>query len=199
MKTDFLFDKPCTDDYYTSFEAFVEYIASNPGDSKMNGHWRTTFNLCSACALDYSIITHLDNSKEEIPFVLEKINLAGKVEIAEKYSWDGTRRIKDPEKIEEARKRKVEEPDLRWKNVPKETAALIYKHFFLDFVLFGYSPDDVLKVIKTADSQKKRPSQKRINLSRKVFIFISISLSAIIYSRTLKISLQPKILVKRSI
>ncbi|CAG5104578.1 Oidioi.mRNA.OKI2018_I69.chr1.g1354.t1.cds [Oikopleura dioica] len=153
-------------DYYTSFEAYVEYIASNPGDSKMNGHWRTAFNLCSACALDYSIITHLDNSEEEIPFVLEKINLAGKIEIAGKYSWDGTKRIKDQQKLEEARKKEKPSAELEWKNVPRKTAELIYKHYFLDFVVFGYSPEDVLKFIEAADSGKKRPTEERIQLSR---------------------------------
>ena len=40
-------------------KAFAEYIGSNPGNSKMNHHWRTLYGQCAPCALEYEYITHL--------------------------------------------------------------------------------------------------------------------------------------------
>ena len=33
---------------------------------------------------------------------------------------------------------------MKWSTVPRVTAEKIYQHYFADFVLFGYSPDEVL-------------------------------------------------------
>ena len=145
--------------YFYSFEAFVEYIASNPGDSKMNGHWGTLFRQCSACALNFSLITHLENSKKEIPFLLEKINLKNEINVGGQYTWNGTKRI-----LEESDR----PPDeLHWQNVPKETAKLIYKHYYLDFIIFGYSTEEVLKYVHSSNSRKQRPASDKITSSRK--------------------------------
>ena len=87
--------------------------------------------------MNYSLITHLEKSEEEIDPLLKILNLSGKIHIAGQFNWEDNRRVQT--KVERA-------PDeLHWKNVPRETAKLIYKHFFLDFVLFGYSSEDVLR------------------------------------------------------
>ena len=118
---------PFEDGFRVSFEPFVEYLASNRGDSTTNEHWSTQFNLCSACAMNYTIITHLEKSKSEIELLLERIGLEN-LKIGDQYKHDGP-------------------PDeLHWQKVPRKTAELIYKHFFLDFIVFGYSTDDVLKL-----------------------------------------------------
>ena len=128
----------------------------------MNEHWMTGFNLCSACAMNYTLITHLEKSKDEIDPLLEKIGLSGKISIGEKYFW------KDGKKVDSPVEEKIVGPpdELHWKNVPRETAELIYKHYFLDFVVFGYSPDDVLKYINASDPSKSRPPKNLINKSR---------------------------------
>jgi hypothetical protein len=121
------------DGYRVSFEPFVEYLASNPGDSRSNEHWMTAFNLCSACAMNYTIITHLENSREEIQPLLESIDLQN-LEIGHQYNWENDKRVESET---------IRPPDeLHWRNVPRETAKLIYKHFFLDFVVFGYTTDE---------------------------------------------------------
>nr|AAT47832.1 N-acetylgalactosamine 4-O-sulfotransferase-like protein [Oikopleura dioica] len=158
LKTNF-FCNHFKENYFYSFEAFVEYIASNPGDSKKNGHWGTLFRQCSACSLNFSLITHLENSKKEIPFLLEKINLKNEINVGGQYTWNGTKRI-----LEESDR----PPDeLHWQNVPKETAKLIYKHYYLDFIIFGYSTEEVLKYVHSSNSRKQRPASDKITSSRK--------------------------------
>lgn len=137
LTTLFLFVLPLLKDgYRVSFEPFVEYLASNPGNSRSNDHWMTAFNLCSACAMNYTIITHLENSENEIKPLLERIGLAN-LKIGDQYNWINDTRIKS----------EIKRPpdELHWRNVPRETAKLIYKHFFLDFIVFGYTTDDVLR------------------------------------------------------
>ena len=86
--------------------------------------------------MNYTIITHLENSREEIQPLLESIDLQN-LEISHQYNWENDKRVESET---------IRPPDeLHWQNVPRETAKLIYKHFFLDFVVFGYTTDDVLR------------------------------------------------------
>ena len=139
------------DGYRVSFEPFVEYLASNPGDSRSNPHWMTAFNLCSACAMNYTIITHLEKSKSEIQPLLDHINLKN-LNIGHQYNWNTTSNTKIETEI-------IRPPDeLHWQKVPRKTAKLIYKHFFLDFVVFGYTTEDVLRYSSHSLSNKKTMS-----------------------------------------
>ena len=109
-----------------SFPAFVEYVAWNNGDSKMNHHWRTFHHLCSPCALEYDFITHLESSQLESPFILKKLKVDHKTYIPGKYSWSPAGRDEE-----------------RWSNIPRGTAEQIYRHYYADIVLFGYSPKEI--------------------------------------------------------
>ena len=128
----------------TSFESFLEFIATNRGQAGHNAHWRSIFSLCSACAMDFNYITHLENSKEEIPSLLRELGLYGKIHIDGQYNWDE----KTHGKVKNRRDTESTErpPDeLHWQNVPRKTAIEIYRHYYLDFVLFGYLTKDVMK------------------------------------------------------
>lgn len=129
--------------------------------------------------MNYTIITHLENSENEIKPLLERIGLAN-LKIGDQYNWINDTRIKSEIK------RPPEE--LHWRNVPRETAKLIYKHFFLDFIVFGYTTDDVLRYslalfqikfdfryINASDSKKKRPTQEIIDLSRQNLATLKIN------------------------
>ena len=48
------------------------------------------------------------------------------------------------------------------------TAELIYKHYYADFVLFGYSPDEVMGFINAANSSLAPPSEELNKKSRKI-------------------------------
>ena len=133
----------------TTFEAFVEFIASNPGNLRHNPHWKSIFSHCSPCAIDYNFITHLENSEEEIDPLLKEIGLFRKINISGKYSWDENANgkvIKEDVPVVQEEDEAIKPADeMFWKNVPRETAIEIYRHYFLDFVIFGYSTEDVLK------------------------------------------------------
>ncbi|CAG5098004.1 Oidioi.mRNA.OKI2018_I69.XSR.g15326.t1.cds [Oikopleura dioica] len=88
-----------------SFTAFAQYVAANPGNSKMNFHWTSTFSQCHPCAIDYNIITHLENSGEESEVIMKMFGLGEDVKLGEKYAWS-------PAKADE----------LKWQSVPRGTA-----------------------------------------------------------------------------
>ena len=92
----------------------------------MNHHWRTFKGQCAPCGVKYDYITHLEFSKMESDFLLEKMKVSQDTYIPGKYSWSPAGR--DEEK---------------WSSIPRGTAKRIYKHFYVDFLLFGYSPDVV--------------------------------------------------------
>ena len=104
-----------------SWEAFVEYIASNPGDSTMNHHWRQQANQCRVCHLSYKYILHLEKSNEENPFILKKLQNRNKTYVPGKYSWS-------PANKDES----------NWKTIPRRSAIKVYKHFFADFGTFSF-------------------------------------------------------------
>ena len=62
-------------DRFVSWEAFIEYVAANPGDLAHDHHWRSQFNQCRICDLDYDLITHLENSDDEVDFILETLKV----------------------------------------------------------------------------------------------------------------------------
>ena len=64
-----------SDNRFVSWEAFVEYVAANPGDSPHDHHWRSQFHQCRICNLEYDLITHLENSDDEVDFILEKLKV----------------------------------------------------------------------------------------------------------------------------
>ena len=70
-----VFEKTKPIDRYVSWEAFIEYVAANPGDRAHDHHWRSQFNQCRICNLDYDLITHLENSEDEVDFILEKLKV----------------------------------------------------------------------------------------------------------------------------
>ena len=70
-----VFEKTKPIDRYVSWEAFIEYVAANPGDRAHDHHWRSQFNQCRICNLDYDLITHLENSEDEVDFILEKLRV----------------------------------------------------------------------------------------------------------------------------
>ena len=70
-----VFEKTKPTDRYVSWEAFIEYVAANPGDRAHDHHWRSQFNQCRICNLDYDLITHLEKSEDEVDFILEKLRV----------------------------------------------------------------------------------------------------------------------------
>ena len=83
----------------------------------------------------------MEQSAVESPFLLEKLKVADVTYIPGKYEWSPA--TKD---------------EHQWSTIPRGTAELIYKHYYADFVLFGYSPDEVMGFINASDQSAKAPS-----------------------------------------
>ena len=78
-----------------------------------------------------------EHSAEESDYIIRKLGQEGNIKLGERYAWS-------PATADE----------FKWQSVPRETAKKIYKHYYLDFVLFGYSPNDVMKFINATDDSK---------------------------------------------
>ena len=135
-----------------SFTAFAQYVAANPGNSKMNFHWTSSFSQCHPCAIDYNVITHLEHSSEESDYIMRMLGVGEGAKLRDRYAWS-------PATTDE----------LKWQSVPRGTAKNIYKHYYLDFVLYGYSPDDVMKFINATDKSMNAASFDQEESSRNSF------------------------------
>ena len=40
---------------------------------------------------------------------------------------------------------------MKWKTIPRATAIKVYQKYFADFVIFGYSTEDVIPFINASD------------------------------------------------
>ena len=45
----------------------------------------------------------------------------------------------------------AEKDELKWKTIPRKTAIKVYQKYFADFVIFGYSTEDVIPFINASD------------------------------------------------
>jgi hypothetical protein len=43
----------------------------------------------------------------------------------------------------------AERDEEHWSSIPRRTVENIYKHYYADFLLFGYSPQEVLGLVYT--------------------------------------------------
>ena len=70
------FEKAKPFDKFVSWEAFVEYVAANPGDKAHDHHWRSQFNQCRICNVEYDYITHIEHSEDEAGYIFDKENIS---------------------------------------------------------------------------------------------------------------------------
>lgn len=66
--------------------------------------------------------------------MLRKIGIDDIIEINSAYSWSP-----------------AEKDEIKWKTIPRSTAVKVYQKYFADFVIFGYSTDDVIPFINASD------------------------------------------------
>ena len=72
--------------------------------------------------------------KDENPAVLRKMGIDDIIQINSAYSWSP-----------------AEKDELKWKTIPRATAIKVYQKYFADFVIFGYSTEDVIPFINASD------------------------------------------------
>ena len=66
--------------------------------------------------------------------MLQKIGIDDIIQINPSYSWSP-----------------AERDELKWKTIPRATAIRVYQKYFADFVIFGYSTEDVIPYINASD------------------------------------------------
>ena len=116
----------------------------------MDYHWRSQFHCCRLCEVDYEFVTHLEESSTEVNFILKNLKIENLTSIAGQYSWSPAGSDYN-----------------RWQTIPRKTTIDIYRHYFADFVLLGYSPDEVEKFVEASSETEEAPN-KWLNLqSRK--------------------------------
>ena len=70
-----LFEDSKPEDRFVSWKAFIEYVAANPGDQAHDHHWRSQFHQCRLCDIDYQYMLHLQNSEDEVDYILTKLGV----------------------------------------------------------------------------------------------------------------------------
>ena len=137
-----------------TFEAFVEYLVANPSQSSYNWHWRSFFWHCSPCHFKYNYVTHLEDSEEEGPWLLNTWRVDKLTHLPAQY-------MKSP--------LKSHGPEYYWRNVPQDTIKELYRVFYEDFIMFDYSPDSVLAFVQAGNKERKPATQQKKDQSRKMF------------------------------
>merc|ERR1712046_2638 len=84
---------------------------------------------------------------------LHKMRVDGLTYIPERYEWSP-----------------IKKDELIWSTIPRRTAEKIYQHYFTDFVLFGYSPNDVIRFLNNTNSYAEHPSDTLESKSRQALV-----------------------------
>ena len=101
-----------------------------------NGHWRNFFWDCKPCQYKYNYIFNLHKVASQSKFIFEKLGYKARL----------------PTTIVSG----IDKSDLKsylknpYKNVPKSDVQEVYRKYYLDFVLLGFTADEVLKTVNSA-------------------------------------------------
>lgn len=144
-----IFDHPIPDGFVRSFESFIEYLGANPSVFAQNRHWQPIYYLCSPCHFKYSMTTQLENIDDDFEKVFDKLNMDAP-DLRGQYG--GSPLKSAPE-------------EYYYSKISRETVKRVYMHYYLDFVLLGYTPQHVLDVLDKA-SDKDPPSEAKNAQSR---------------------------------
>ena len=117
-----------------TFNQFLRYVVKH-GLNEVNEHWDLYTKTCSPCSANYTVIGRLETSRQDLEFILRESNLgqyAGEVE--KQHETQGG-------------------PSINWREtyfsqVPCSLLKDVYEMYKLDFELFGYDPEEHLKLCK---------------------------------------------------
>ncbi|XP_035687546.1 carbohydrate sulfotransferase 11-like, partial [Branchiostoma floridae] len=112
--------------------SFRDFIRAIIDQKYINGHWKTFYELCDPCQIEYDFIAHTDTLAEDFHLFFRKIGAVGKECILPRQHESRAERIVGNTF------REVSAGDLR-------RIREIYK---ADFDMFGYSFDENLSLIK---------------------------------------------------
>jgi len=125
--------------YFSSFEAFIRYITMSDTKSQ-NGHWRNFFWDCKPCQYKYNYIFNLHKVASQSKFIFEKLGYKARLptKIGVPFVKSGLKSyLKNP-----------------YKNVPKSGVQEVYRKYYLDFVLLGFTADEVIETVNSAHGKE---------------------------------------------
>ncbi|CAG5090865.1 Oidioi.mRNA.OKI2018_I69.PAR.g12741.t1.cds [Oikopleura dioica] len=134
-----------------SFRAFLEYIVAVAEINQFDYHWKTMDFECSPCFVDYTIVTKQETSATDAKFVTERAHLQGLTHLPGQYS---------------------DSPLLSsglidfYRDIPEDIIKKLYKIYFVDFLLFGYSIDEFLTYQKVCFNLSPQVASSRVKRFR---------------------------------
>jgi len=116
---------------YPRFSEFVDYVLGK--DLRYDDeHWSPYYKECTPCHINFTFVGHFETLYSDLHLLANKTGLA---------QWDDK-----TDYFQSATHRKVSEE--YFATVEKEAIRKLYKRYKLDFELFGYSPDEYIKMGK---------------------------------------------------
>ena len=109
-----------------------------------NGHWRNFFWDCKPCQYKYNYIFNLHKVASQSKFIFEKLGYKARL----------------PTKIGSNPKVDIGKSGLKsylknpYKNVPKSGVQEVYRKYYLDFVLLGFTADEVIETVNSAHGKE---------------------------------------------
>jgi hypothetical protein len=116
---------------YPRFSEFVDYVLGK--DLRYDDeHWSPYYKECTPCHINFTFVGHFETLYWDLHLLANKTGLA---------QWDDK-----TDYFQSATYRKVSEE--YFATVEKEAIRKLYKRYKLDFELFGYSPDEYIRMGK---------------------------------------------------
>ena len=102
----------------------VNYVGNNKSVSHEH-HWIPVTDHCGLCEIDWILLLHQEEAKTEYGWLTNSwLNVGNKTHFGSEYTHQ-------------------EANDVPWNQLTKNQILNLYRFYYLDFILLGYSVSDV--------------------------------------------------------
>ena len=122
--------------YQNSFHGFLRYVAQEKNEPHLNRHWKSISSMCQPCRFAYDYIMDISFATEDSEYVFQQLNFDAKLPTFHTSSKASKKPLED-----------------YYKNIPKVLIKKLYAKYFLDFILFGFSPDSVQSILNAGTDE----------------------------------------------
>ena len=122
--------------YQNSFHGFLRYVTQEKNEPHLNRHWKSISSMCQPCRFAYDYIMDISFAAEDSEYVFQQLNFDAKLPTFHSSSKASKKPLED-----------------YYKNIPKVLIKKLYAKYFLDFVLFGFSPDSVQSIVNAGTDE----------------------------------------------
>ena len=133
--------------YTNSFHGFLRYVTQEKDEKHLNRHWQSISYLCQPCRFVYDYIMDIENAEEDSEYVFQQLDFDAKLPLFHQSSKSTKKSLED-----------------YYRNIPKALIKKLYAKYFLDFVLFGFSPDSVKSIV---DAGTDEPSEYSFSTNKR--------------------------------